>query len=168
MRRALALIIAALAFMLPQQAAAQKGQPCFGVQTGYISTNNSAIAGLFFQYGFSDHFRLAPEVGCVFRHNNVDAFTVDLNTHYPITFRKSDAVQLYPLAGLNFSSWNRHHIDPESTDDVTSRKLKWGLNLGAGFQLKATPALTLKFEAKYLLVSKYSSLVISAGIGYCF
>lgn len=167
LRCTLALIAAVFALSLPQHAAAQKGEPCFGVQTGYISTNNSAIGGLFFQYGLSNHFRLSPEVGFVFRHHNVDAFTVDINTHYPLMLTKTAATQLYPLLGLNISSWNRHHPNPEA-DDVSTRKLKWGVNIGAGFQFKASSSLRLKFEAKYLLISRYSSLVVSAGIGYCF
>lgn len=166
LRRVIAMAIAAFALMLPLSAAAQKGEACFGVQTGYISTNNSALGGLFFQYGFSDHFRLSPEVGYVFRHQDLDAFTVDLNAHVPLMIKQSAAVQLYPLAGINFSSWNRHRH--QDTDDVTSRKVKWGLNLGAGFQFNASSSLKLKLEAKYLLTSKYSGLVVSAGIGYCF
>ena len=63
---------------------AQKGESCFGIQTGYTSTNNSAIAGLFYQYGFSNHFRVAGEAGCVFRHEDEDAFTLDLNFHFPM------------------------------------------------------------------------------------
>lgn len=164
--RVLALIVAAFAMMWPQHAAAQKGDACFGVQTGYISTNNSAHAGLFFQYGFSNHFRLSPEVGYVFRHQRLDAFTVDLNSHYPLMLNKTANAQLYPLVGINFSSWTRHQ--PSNSDDVTSRKMKWGVNLGAGFQFRASSSLNLKIEAKYLLISRYSSLVVTAGIGYCF
>lgn len=166
-RSAMALIAAILALSIPQIAAAQKGEPCFGVQTGYISTNNSAIGGLFFQYGFSNHFRISPEVGCVFRHQNVDAFTFDINTHYPLMLTRSSGAQLYPLVGLDISSWHRHHHNPEA-DDVSTRSLKWGINIGAGFQFKASSSLKIKIEAKYLLVSRYSSLVVSAGIGYCF
>lgn len=168
LRKIFALIALSIVFMLPQRALAQKGQPCFGVETGYISTNNSAIAGLFFQYGFSNHFRVSPEVGCVLRHHNVDAFTVDLNTHYPLTIKGVSKAQLYPLLGINFSSWTRHNVVDIDGSDVTSRKLKWGVNMGAGFQFMASSSMKIKIEAKYLLISKYSSLVVSAGIGYCF
>ena len=38
--------------------AAEKGDKVFGVRTGYVSRNNSADLGLFFQYTFSKYFRL--------------------------------------------------------------------------------------------------------------
>lgn len=156
-----------LAIAMPCNAHAQKGEKTFGVQTGYISKNESAIAGLFFQYGLTDHLRIAPEMGCVLRHKDLDAFTMDLNLHVPVLLN-TETIQIYPLAGLNYSSWARHNIPTQDGDDVSSRKSKFGANLGAGFQIMASPALKLKLEAKYTLISHYSSCVISAGIGYVF
>ena len=76
--------------------AAQKGEKTFGVRTGYVSRNNSADIGLFFQYTFSEHFRLQPAADIIFRHNDRDAFMVDLNAQVPIDI-SSENFSLYPL-----------------------------------------------------------------------
>lgn len=167
--RTLRGLLAAAFLMAAFAVQAQKGESCFGVQTGYTSTNNSAIAGLFYQYGFSNHFRVAGEAGCVFRHENEDAFTVDLNFHVPMRITESN-VQLYPLVGLNYSLWNHHHPDKPDAgfDDVSTRHSRLGANIGAGFQLAASAALRLKIEAKYTLMSRYSTFVLGVGIGYVF
>lgn len=166
-----AIIAVAFIAIAALGASAQKGESCFGLQTGFTSNNRSAIAGLFYQYGLSSHLRIAPEMGCVFRHHDKDAFTVDLNCHVPLAITSSNA-QLYPLAGLNFSSWNHHHIHVEAGDDgyddVSTRKNKLGVNVGAGFQLMASAALKLKVEAKYTITTHYSTFVLGVGIGYVF
>lgn len=163
--------IVTLLFMMANIPAiqAQRGEKVLGVHTGYISKNESAIAGLFFQYSFSEHFRLSPEIGCVFRHQGLDAFTLDANAHFPFAFSSSHA-GLYPLAGINYSSWNYHNNDHgiKDIDDVSTRKSRFGLNAGAGFELRPTSGLKLKVEAKYCLIESFSSAQISVGIGYIF
>ncbi len=146
----------------------QKGEAVFGAQAGFTSTNESGTAGLFFQYNFADYLRIAPEVGCVFRHRQEDAFTMDVNFHFPITIESRNAIQVYPLAGVDFSSWTRHDRLYNETDDVSTRTSKFGLNLGGGFQIKTSPTLKLKIEAKYVLMEVYGTFAISAGIGYVF
>lgn len=144
---------------------AQKGESVFGVQTGYTTTNESVVAGLFFQYSFSDALRIAPQAGCVFRHQDLDAFQADVNMHFPLRFIGPKA-QLYPIAGVNFSSWVRHN-EVEDTD-ATDRKSRLGGNVGLGFQLKASPTLKLKVEGVYTVIKQYSSFTATIGIGYVF
>ncbi|MCD8387786.1 MAG: porin family protein [Bacteroidales bacterium] len=160
----MAALIAVLA--LPSRAAAQKGEAVFGVQTGYTSTNESAIAGLFFQYGLTENLRIAPELGCVFRHKDLDAFTADINVQFPLRLGTNQG-ELYPLAGLAVASWTHHHVIPDM-DDVSTRSTKVGANVGAGFQFNASPTLKIKIEAKYTIVSKYSTFVAAVGLGYIF
>lgn len=169
--RIVTLIVLALCAAMPMAVNAQRGEKVFGVQTGYTSTNNSAIAGMFFQYSFSDHFRVSPEMGCVLRHEDLDAFTADLNFHFPLSLNHSGdfSTQVYPIVGADLSSWTRHHvIDLDDDDDVSTRKTKLGLNLGGGFQFLPSSSLKLKIEAKYTLMQTYSTFVASVGIGYVF
>lgn len=166
-KTAVLVIMALAAFAMPAGVHAQRGEKCFGVSTGYTSTNESAIGSLFLQYGLTDNLRISPEVGCVFRHHDLDAFTLDLNLHFPLTI-SSSRLQLYPLAGLNFSSWTLHNLLMDDTDDVSTRTSNLGANLGAGFQLFASSSLKLKIEAKYTLISHHSTFVCSVGIGYVF
>lgn len=154
---------------MPAEAQVKKGEKSFGPKIGYVSKNESASAGLFFQYAFSSHLRLAPEIGYIFRHNNMDAFTFDLNAQFPFGFT-GERVAFYPLAGLNYSSWNSHfHADDlDKTDDVSTRTARIGLNAGAGFELRCNESLKLTLEAKYCLIKHYNSALISAGISFIF
>lgn len=161
----------AIAFTLPSQAQIVKGEASLGPKIGYVSKNKSAVAGLVFQYSFSDHFRLSPELGYIFRNNDMDAFTFDINAHVPFGFT-GDKVAFYPLAGMNYSSWSRHYrgqgTDMDNTDDVSTRTARFGLNLGAGFDLRCSETLKLSIEAKYILMKGYSTAVTTAGIAYVF
>ena len=175
-----AIILSASAVALaavPAEAQLHRGEKSFGPRAGYVSKNQSACAGLFFQYSFSRHFRLSPELGIVFRHKDRDALTFDLNAHVPFGF-ENGKVALYPLAGLAFSSWGVHDMEPvdeENKDrstpgenDVTTHVTRLGANVGGGVELRCTSALKLSLEAKYVLVKDYSGAVITMGISYVF
>ncbi len=158
---------AAMLWAVTLPANAQYREAVFGVQAGYTSTNVSATAGIFYQYRLSKALRIAPELGCVFRNQNEDAFIANFNLHFPISLRNPDT-QIYPLVGLAFSSWTLHNVNMVDSDDVSTRTTKMGANIGAGFQFKTSPSLKLKLEAKYVAISVHSAFSISAGIGYCF
>lgn len=155
------------------------GQKTFGVKTGYVSRNQSALAGLYFQYQFSRHFRVQPSVQVDFRNNNRDAIVVDVDAQVPFRFADgSGRSALYPIAGLNYSSWNKHTSEPPlghnagadkvEDKDVSTRKSNFGLNLGAGFGLMCSSTLKLSLEAKYTFVKSNSGVAVSVGIGYVF
>ena len=163
-KKILALIVIAASALA---ASAQKGESAFGVQTGYTSTNNSAIVGLFYQYGLSNVVRISPELGFVVRHQNYDAFTADVNVHFPLNIGLK-SMELYPLAGLNFSSWTKHNRLLDDIDDVSTRRNCFGLNFGAGWQLQVSESIKLKIEAKYLLTSRFSTFTLGFGVGYVF
>jgi len=161
------LATVALAAAMPVDASARR-EATFGVETGYASKNESAIAGLFFQYDLTGSIRIAPDAGFVFRHKDLDAFTANLNLHFPFTF-PGRVVGLYPLAGVNYSSWNRHDLDFDTeTDDVSTRVSRFGVNFGAGVELRPTSTLKIKAELKYNLIKSYSGYYVSVGIGYIF
>lgn len=167
--RHILVAVIAIASTLSVDAQVVKGEKSFGPRVGYVSKNESASAGLFFQYAFSEHVRVAPEIGYIFRHNNLDAFTFDLNAHFPFGFT-GERVAFYPLAGVNYSSWNSHFAadDIEDIDDVSTRVNRFGLNLGAGFELRCNESMKLSLEAKYGLVKGYTSAYVSAGISFVF
>lgn len=156
-----------MAAALPAAAQMQRGEKSLGPKLGYISHNQSAVAGLTFRYALSSRVRLAPEIGCAFRHRNEDALLVDVNVHVPFALG-SERVGLYPLAGLSFNSWSTHGVRRDDEVDVTTHTNRFGLNLGAGFDLRCSSTLMIGFEAKYNLVKSYSSAVITASISYIF
>lgn len=164
-------VITLIFFSVQPATAVERGQKAFGVRTGYVSDNNSVDAGLFFQYTFSKHFRLEPSADIIFRNKNRDAFMINLDAHIPFGFSNSK-FDLYPLAGLNYSSWNRHTklVDNEShiDNDVSTRKSRFGVNFGAGFDLKVSETLKINLQAEYTLIKTYSTLRAMVGIAYVF
>lgn len=171
LKAAKSVVIAVLISVFAVTATAQvkQGEKSFGPKIGYASKNESATAGLFFQYAVTSHFRLSPEIGYIFRHNDLDAFTIDLNGQFPFGFT-GERVAFYPLAGLNYSSWNSHFLtdDIDKIDDVSTRVTRLGLNAGAGFELRCNESMKLTLEAKYCLTKHYNSAMISAGISFIF
>ena len=172
--RVLTVVAILIASSLPVNAQISKGEKSLGPRIGYVSRNKSAIAGLVFQYAFSQHFRVAPEIGYIFRHNNYDASTVDLNVHIPFGFT-GEKVSFYPLAGINYSSWSHHYRDNGlnsseiiESKDVSTRKARFGLNVGAGFDMRCSETLKLSLEAKYIIIKGYTTAMICAGISYVF
>lgn len=168
---AVAAILFAILMLTPLSAGAQfeRGEKSIGPKIGYVDKNTSASAGLVFHYSFSSHLRVAPEIGCVFKHRNMDAFTIDFNFHTPFTFTGEKAA-LYPLAGLNYSSWNRTLPRElfDADDDITTRSSRFGLNLGAGFELRCSKTLKCGIEAKYTLIKSYSGASVAAMVCYIF
>lgn len=143
----------------------------FGVQTGYISRNQSAEAGLFFQYSVSRHFRPAMDATIAFRKQNRDAFLVDLNAQVP--FITGARFEVYPFAGINFSAWSLHMpaeavTDTDGNNENTNRTSRFGLNAGIGAGLRVTNTLKLKLEAMYTANKSNNAARVSLGIGYTF
>lgn len=143
------------------------GQKTVGFQTGFNSYNSSAIAGIEFTYRFNRHLRLAPSVNYVFKHNSTDALALNLNMHVP--FNLTHGWEIYPYAGLNYSSWNFHDIEAVNDDsDVTSRITRFGLNVGAGVGVNLTPTMKLGVAADYVLIKQFDGVSVVAKIAYTF
>lgn len=161
------LMFIASMFVTPQ-ASASNHEKTFGVKTGYVSRNQSAIAGLFFQYQFTEKFRLAPEMSVAFRNDHRDAFLLDVNCHFPLA--EAGLAEFYPYVGLDYSSWSFHSsiADDIKSKDVTNRTARFGLNVGGGMALKLSQTLTVKLEAGYTAVKSNSAFRATIGIGYNF
>lgn len=171
------LLVAAVAAIMtlcitePCTAQMKKGEAAVGVKAGYVTKNKSAMAGVTFQYAFSEHFRLSPEVGYIFRNDNLDAFLFDINAQVPFDF-SNDRVALYPLAGLAYRSWNHHvpgiGLPRLELEDVSTRHNRVGANLGAGVEMRLTRAMKISFEFSYTLIHRYSCARFTGGIAYVF
>ncbi len=166
-RKILAAILMAIS-VIGASAQVTTGDKAFGPKLGYVSHNSSAVAGLAFQYVVTHHVRLSPEIGCAFRNNGEDAFLLDMNVHMPFLLVDAGNADIYPLAGLAFNSWSDHAKSPVDNVDVTSHTNRFGLNLGAGVDLRCSPTLKVNIEAKYTLVKSFSSAYLTAGISYIF
>lgn len=158
--------------ILPVRAASPyRGEKTMGLYGGYVSRNESASAGIFFQYRFARSFRIAPSAGYEFRHNGQDAVTIDLDFHTPFAIGGNDAVNIYPLAGVGYSKISVSGGDDlkrESRNSARQRSDRLGINLGGGVEYFASPTLRLAFEAKWRGRTDYSTGLFSLSIGYRF
>ncbi|MDE6049741.1 MAG: porin family protein [Paramuribaculum sp.] len=145
----------------------EKGEKSLGFKAGYTTSNQSAVAGLYFQYAFSTKFRLAPDVCYTFRNNGTDAYSINLNAHIPFSF-SDNRFAFYPLVGFNYTSWNIRGKDIVENNDTKSRIDRLGFNAGAGLEYYARPTLKLALEAKYRALKDYGSGVFTVSIGYIF
>lgn len=149
--------IAASAFMFPAGADAQKGEKVLGIAGGYASYNDGGYADIYFQYTFADHFRIAPEIGYVFRNEGATGFEMSVDMHFP--FRIVRGFGVYPLAGVTFNNWSY------KGDGHASRA---GFDIGAGFDLYLTRNLKLNLQGKYSMMNDTGGAFFNLGIGYVF
>ncbi len=150
-------IAAALGVLMPAKAQAQKGEMTLGLMGGFATYNNGGFTDVYFQYTFADHFRIAPDLGYVFRNDHKSAFVLDVDMHFP--FRVAKGFAIYPLAGFTFNNWSYKHGDSAS---------RAGANFGAGFDLYLTSYLKLTLQGKYSLMNDTSGGFFGMGIGYVF
>ena len=144
------------------------GEKTLGIRAGYNTWNERPLAGVEFSYRFNRLLRLAPAANYVFRHSGLDALQIDLNAEFVFPFAEG-RFEAFPLAGMQFASWNYHQpANAWQTDDVSTRLNRLGLNLGGGmgFNVNGSMKLSLKWEAS--LIKDFSGHNITAGISYRF
>ncbi len=137
--------------------ASDRGKMKLGVMGGFASQNTSGYVGVDFQYNFSNHVRIAPDVVYVFPNKEKSSFLIDVDIHIP--FRVARGLALYPIAGAQYSYWNYRHHDNYS---------RIGLNAGAGLELYITPSLKVSLQGKYSFAKDASGCYAGLGIGYIF
>ena len=144
------------------------GEKTLGMIAGYCGSNTSALAGLEFSYRFNRWLRLAPQAEYVVRHKDRDALLLNVNVQFPFLM-SLDRMAVYPQVGLNYSSWN-YHFDGGSQeyDAAINRISRFGLNVGAGYELDLTPSLRMGVIAEYLIVKKFNSFNAAVKIAYRF
>lgn len=168
---AAALIAVSCIAAVPRAAAiGQRGEKTVGLTAGYNTRNESAMAGLYFQYRLARLWRLAPDVSYVFRKDGHDAFSFNFNMHMPLSVRRN--INVYPLAGLNYTSWSYTLATIAGpggdNDDVSERYSKFGINAGGGVEIYAAENLKLFCEGRYTGASHSSTGTFTVGIGYRF
>lgn len=163
-----AALASAIAFTgaLSANADEYRGEKTLGVKVGYNTYNESPLAGIQFSYRFSKLLRLSPEVDYIFRDAGLDALTANVNMEFvfPLADNRCD---IYPLVGINYSSWNFHDITA-NIDDVSTRISRFGLNAGAGVGINLSSSLRLSVSCAYTIIETFHGANISAGIHYRF
>lgn len=146
-----------LAFLIPNNACAQKGEKTLGVSGGYATYNDGGYANVYFQYSFANHFRIAPEIGYVFRNDGKSAFEFSVDMHFP--FKIARGFGVYPLVGFTFNNWEYQGAGHAS---------RAGADFGAGFDIYLTSYLKMSIQGKYSLMNDTGGGFFGFGMGYVF
>lgn len=150
-------LVMAFGLFCPSEANAQRGEKTLGLAGGFATYNDGGYADIYFQYSFANHFRIAPEIGYIFRNDGISGFEMSVDMHFP--FRIARGFGIYPLVGFTFNNWDYYD------DGHASRA---GADFGAGFDIYLTSNLKLNLQGKYSVMNDTSGGFFNMGIGYVF
>ena len=167
MKKYFAIIFVALLSLIPFTSSAQGGMKSVGVSGGYNFKAESALAGVFFQYGCNSWLRLSPNFQMIFKKHDLSSFHINGNAHFVLPLNGS--INLYAIGGITYQSWRYSKIlfdDNEHPQDMVHNR--FGLATGGGVEVFATKSLKFMAEGKYSFVKDYSAADFFVGIGYMF
>lgn len=139
------ILMVVCAMMFSVASFAQIGKSTASVHFDYMidSPNNVGI-GANYGYVFADNIRGVAEFNYFFAKNSQSAWNGNVNVEY--LFNVSDAVTIYPLAGLNVLGFS----GGEKSDS------KMGLNIGVGVEVPLST--NVAFKAEYNYKTQYDGL----------
>jgi opacity protein-like surface antigen len=175
----------------------EMGVSSVGGIIGYGIDRKTALAGIDYRYNIRDRIRLAPSILYVLENEEKSIFCANVDAHY--LARVTDKITIYPIGGLGMSVWNfrslenQHPLVPE-TDDLEVRdsetrdsetndsgasdpetsdsetKIRMGLNLGFGGEMRVTKDIIIGAEFRYNLTSEriYDQAMLVARVAYYF
>lgn len=161
------LFLAMCIALVSLNASAQKGEQNIGAHVLYGTDAKNIGFGAKYQYNVTDAIRLEAVGDYYLKKEGFSMFDINLNAHY--LFPISDKVTLYPLVGINYTSWKQddfidlgdYESDGESNGDISGSSI--GLNIGGGVQYKLTNHIRIGAELKYQTITGYNSAIIGIG-----
>ena len=145
---------------------AQKGEKAIGLNVGYGSEIENVSIGAKFNYGLTDQIRLSPSFNYFLKKDGLSAYEFNADVHYLLEV--APKISLYPLAGLNYSSW-KYSADVDFLGiSLSASDSKLGLNLGGGLGLQLSENMSVGFELKYVIVSDMDQIVPSFNLMFKF
>lgn len=120
-------------------------------------------------YDVNDQIAITPSISYFFGSGailgyNQNILSVDVNGTY--AFDIIDKLIVYPVAGLNFSSYKTGGssvLFSNQIDIPGVSATSFGVNIGAGAQYQFTDSLSVYFEPKFI-ASNYSQIVVNVGV----
>ncbi|MDY5320754.1 MAG: outer membrane beta-barrel protein [Prevotella sp.] len=167
------LFLAMCIALVSLNASAQKGEQNIGAHVLYGTDVKNIGLGAKYQYNVTDAIRLEAVGDYYLKKDGFSMFDINLNGHY--LFPVSDKVTLYPLVGINYTSWKQDDVfglgdngsddyyEYESADNPSMSGSSIGLNIGGGVQYKLTNHIRIGAELKYQTITGYNSAIIGIG-----
>lgn len=133
----------------------EKGVSSVGVNVGYSVEGKAAVVGLDYRYNIDDQIRLAPSLLYALESDDISRLYVNADAHY--LMRVTEDATIYPLGGLGLSIWNLDYpvigVDGAKTDSET--KVRLGLNLGFGGEMRISQDVIVGAEFRYHLTNRH-------------
>jgi opacity protein-like surface antigen len=153
----------------------EKGVSSVGGIVGYAIDNKTAVIGVDYRYNIKDRIRLAPSVLYAAENEYKTTLYMNVDAHYLV--RITDKMTIYPAGGLGLSLWNfdyekgvETYSDMEPTVKTSETKIRLGLNLGFGGEMRITRDIIVGAEFKYNLTTEraYDQAMILTRVAYYF
>lgn len=130
----------------------EKGISSAGVMLGYAVDNQSALVGADYRYNILDRLRLAPSVLYTLKNDHLNTWYVNADAHY--LARITERITIYPVGGIGFSVWNMENTPVLPEFEETQTKMRLGLNLGFGGEIRITKDIITGAEFRYNLTKE--------------
>lgn len=115
-----------------------------------------------------ENIALSPAISYYFGHkvygHSTSLVSLDVNGHYYFYFPEFEPLTAYPLAGLNFSSYNSPFRNDFTGISGSDRKGIFGINLGGGARWQLNQSLAAFAEVRYTINGDFSDVVPLAGV----
>ena len=153
----------------------EKGVSSIGVIAGHAVNCKAPVIGVDYRYNVMDRLRLAPSAMYTFENDNTNVFYANADVHY--LSRITSNVTIYPLAGIGLSSWRWETFKAGVLDELEylgkikkETKVRIGLNLGFGGEVRLTEDIIVGAEFRYNLTSEriYDQAMLLARVAYYF
>ncbi|EGJ70668.1 hypothetical protein Bcop_0450 [Bacteroides coprosuis DSM 18011] len=142
---------------------AQKGAKSLGVNVGYGTEIENVGIGAKFQYNILDDIRLEPSLNFYMKKDGLSMWDLNLNAHY--LFHLTSKFNVYPLAGITYTSW-KQDLKIEGVGSETSNK--FGANVGLGAEYFLSNNFVVNLDIKYQAIKDFDQAVFTFGAAYKF
>ena len=176
MKKLVVLTVCLVAFCansFAQSLSGEKGVSSVGVIAGHAISSKAPTIGVDFRYNIMDKVRLAPSVLYTFKNDYRNALYVNADAHY--LSRITDKITMYPLAGVGVSLWKQESFIINNLEDLLDKdgsdtKVRVGLNLGFGGEMRLTQDIIVGAEFRYNLTDErfYDQAMILVRAAYYF
>ena len=144
---------------------AQKGAKSVGVNISYGTEIENVGIGAKFQYNILDDIRLEPSLNFYMKKDGLSMWDMNFNAHY--LFHLTNKFNVYPLAGITYTSWKQDiKIEEMKTSSDTTNK--FGANVGVGAEYYLSSNFVVSLDVKYQAIKDYDQAVFTFGGAYKF
>jgi len=156
----------------------EQGVSSVGVILGHAITSKAFTIGADYRYNIDDRIRFAPSALYTLKNDGISSMYLNADAHY--LARITDKATIYPIGGVGLSHWRWDSfiiddLEPlgghgYSRTIVKETKIRIGVNLGFGGEMRITDDIIAGAEFRYNLTSErfYDQAMLLARVAYYF